>query len=211
MALETTIFEALLTVAVAAGVIWVFAWSVPILLAQSKLAAYGRSAPFLQLVVFVGGLALVGRVAGADGVLGTAAVLALVWCGSVLRETYLRALHHTPLMPDPIPEASAQPSTGSQRDAASARNESNAAGMKPTDLVGTVTTLISTHSLPPEQFTVSTAPEKTDGQRGQAQSPASAGTLAAWIDLTQMPNRPLSKRPTLGKQTIASLQLRERK
>lgn len=208
-AMVATIVTALL----AAGILWLFAWSVPSSLAQSRLAAYSKSAPFLQVVIYIGGVAFVGRVVDTDTALGTVLVLAIIWCGTVIRETFLRATHYTPYTPDINSSVAGSKSTTAQAthdgDPHVGAAQNRLPGMNTTALLDTMTTLISTHGLSTEPFT-GTAPQQTDASSETSQRPSFYLSLSNRADLAQLPSLPLSKRPALGKRTIESLQFRER-
>lgn len=195
-----TIFSIILIIIATAGILGVFVWSVPRLFANHLLAPYRSSAPFLQVTVIAGGVALISRVVGIDVAAGTLVLLAVVWCSTVIRETYLRALHYTPLAPNVDAPTTALPSTKPTANGDAAAKATQSAGINTTDMLGTVTMLFSANSLSAERFTVRSATEQAEASAA-ANQPPPIPTLAEMIDLTQIPERPLSKRPTMGKHT----------
>lgn len=207
-------FETLVTALLAAGILWVFAWSISGALAQSQLAAYGKSAPFLQIIIYIGGVILIGRITDIDAASGTALILAVLWCSAVIRETYLRATHYTLDAPDvtaalvDLPSAAVQatPHVAHQ----STPKKDSLSGRHGTGLLDTMTALISTHTLPMGPFSEPTTPEQTDAKAETSRRPSFYPSPSDRADVAQLPSLPLSKRPVLGKRTIESLQFRER-
>ncbi|MCB0061257.1 MAG: hypothetical protein KDE19_04060 [Caldilineaceae bacterium] len=213
MAIETlwTTLQTFLISIVSAGILWGLAQSIHTIFARSVLTTYATSAPFFQVLVCAGGVNLVARAAGTEVAGGTAVLLTMIWCATVIRETYMRALHHTPLAPDSSESAPHAPSTAPPAKG-EVEDRTQPSGLDATDIVSTVSTLVATHMLPSEHFTFRPAPDgaevASDEQQSARALPLSA--LSEWIDLTKIPNHPLSKRTPLGKRKIESFWSHER-
>lgn len=169
-----------LTVGALAGLCSLLLWAIALFFARYHLTTYGSRVTLLQLLVVAGGILLVERLFSREMAAGVGVVVAALWCGAVIYETYLRATC-------PPSVATVQSPTVQSSRAQSA---------------------LATAATQPRP----TAQPLTDA--GTAAGATLSGqprlnpfaALAEWVDLQQIPTRPLSKRPALGKRTVHAFQ-----
>ena len=176
-----------LTVGAVAGLLSLLVWAIALLFARYRLTTYGSRVTLLQLLVVVAGLLLVDRLLSRGMAASVGVVVAALWCGAVIHETYRRATAHPLAATDQAPTAQAargaatlpttqQPYSSYPRSAARLPTGAGAAGASAT------------------------------GSGQPLLKPFAA--LAEWVDLQQLPTRPLAKRPALGKRTVHAFQVK---
>ncbi len=166
-----------LIVALTAGILWALVYYLPRFVARYLPAIRGIGLTLLQLLIVLGGVGAVGRFVNSNVALLTVALLAIIWCSTVFRETYLltkNQLHLEPVDPLSIPGAAQGPPRAG-------------------------TSFVNTPAHPPTATAVAPIPTKPP-PRLPAQS--FEGTARA-----QLPSRRLTKRPMLGRQTVSALQV----
>lgn len=207
MVVETmlTALPSILLVIVSVGFLWAASWAISSLFTQYGWTAYYRAVPLLQVSICLGGILLLALFAGMNVASSAAAILAAIWCGSVIQETYLRAIYHTSVSPGEDSPAVWLSSKTQGTNGALSTKATDHSELGRQELSSPDTTLNAIQSRPlGQQFLNATSNQGKSSSRLHQPS-IQLTALSDWIDLTQIPEHPLSKRPNLGKRTIKAL------
>jgi len=172
-----------LVVGAIAGLLSLLVWAIALLFARYRLSTYGSRVTLLQLLVVAGGILLVDRLISRELAAGVGVVVAALWCGAVIYETYLRATRPMPAVAVQSPTA---PAGGDVTTKQPRPYPAWPAGQRAVGAEGggVGSPLVGQPSVSP--FT----------------------SLTEWVDLQKIPTRPLAKRPTLGKRTVQAFHVK---
>lgn len=168
-----------LIVALTAGILWALVYYLPRFVARYLPAIRGIGLTLLQLFIVLGGLVAASRFVDNNVALLTAALLAIIWCSTVFRETYLltkNQLHLEPVDPLSIPGAAQGPPRAG-------------------------TSFVNTPAHPPTATAV--APLPTKPPRLPAQS--FEGTARAQLPSRRLTKRPMLGRQTVSALQVTIL------
>ena len=197
MAIETllALLPTALMIIITAGILWAIAAFIPHFFARymptnmptNMPTAYRGGALLLQAIVFVGGVVSVGQVISREAAAMVAAILAMLWCGSVGRDIYRFVINHTAVAPSSTLRINRGLSTPQP-----------AMGQDSATTAASAPHLLAQERLDADEIALNqTTVQRTD-------SAVHSIPLANWLDLSPLPSQRLTKRAGLGKQTITS-------
>ncbi len=189
MSIETllALLPTALMIVVAAGLLWAIAALLPLLLARYTPTTESGTLRPLQALIFVGGVSAVGQLLSREAATMVAAILAMLWCGTVARDIYRFVMNRT-----------AVASGGGSRINPTLPTPPRAVAER-----AATTSASATQLLPYKRFTVDQiAPKQSTVQN--ANFAVDSISLAKWLDLSPLPTQRLTRRAGLGKQTFTS-------